>query len=421
VGTDWRFRFKEGRYEFTGWAGASRIGGDAPAITRVMRSSAHYFQRPDQDYATFDTTRTSLTGYTAGIRGDKNAGRWTVWGISLATRTPGFEINDIGQLRRGDDIAFGGDFQLRDTEPHRWLRYWQVGHSFGANWNYGGTLKPVSLSQNISLIFPNFWRFSFRTGLTTPGLSDELTRGGPLMQTVRAWNWQATLQNQTQATWYWTGTASAGFDELDGWNWQLSGGLTLRPAPRWQAQVSPRYTRSVDARQYVSTQTGGPAVTYGSRYIFSRIERSTIAASLRLNYAFTPDFTLEAYAEPFAASGRFFDFGELSAPRGSALRTYGAAPGTTIARQPDGSSAVTDGASTFTIGNLDFDQLSFRSNLVLRWEWARGSTLFLIWQQNRRDATTLGQVVRPGSLFDATTAPGDNFLAVKLTYWIAAR
>jgi hypothetical protein len=421
VGTDWRFRFRQGMYEFTGWAGASRIAGDAPAIARVMRSRAHYFQRPDQDYASYDTTRTSLTGYTAGIRGDKNAGRWTVWGISLATRSPGFEINDLGQLRRGDDIAFGGDFQLRDTEPHKRMRYWQVGHSFGANWNYGGTRRPVSLSQNISLTFPNFWRWSFRTNMATRGLSDDLTRGGPLMQTARAWSWSTTLQNQTQATWYWSGTAAWGFDELDGRNWQVSGGLTLRPAPRWQAQVSPRYSRSVDARQYVFTRTGGPTVTYGSRYIFSHIERSTIAASLRLNYALTPDFTLEGYAEPFAASGRFYDFGELSAPRSRALRTYGTAPGTTITRQLDGSSVVTDGASTFTIGDLDFDQLSFRSNLVLRWEWARGSTLFFIWQQNRRDATTEGQLVRPGSLLDATTAPGDNFLAVKLTYWIAAR
>lgn len=422
VGTDWRFRFNQGMYEFTGWAGASRISGDAAAINRVQRSSAHYFQRPDQTHINYDPARTSLTGATAGIRGDKNAGRWTIWGISLTTRSPGFEINDLGQLRRGDDIAFGGDFQLRDTKPHRRLRYWQIGHSLFTNWNYGFTRQAVRLAQNFQFTFPNFWRFSFRTNLATRGLSDELTRGGPIMQTAKAWSWQTSLQNQTQATYYWTGTLNWGFDELDGWNWQVSGGLTVRPAPRWQAQVSPQYTRSVDARQYVSTRTGGgPAVTFGNRYIFSHIERSTIAASLRLNYAFTPDLTLEVYAEPFAASVRFYEFGELSAPRSRALRTYGTAPGTTVTRQPDGSSAVTDGTTTFAIGNLDFDQLSFRSNLVLRWEWARGSTLFLIWQQNRRDATTLGQVVRPGSLLDATTAPGDNFIAVKLTYWIAAK
>jgi hypothetical protein len=422
-GTDWRFRFNQGKYEFTGWAGGSRIAGDAPAIARVQRSSAHYFQRSlaDQTHVTFDPNRTSLSGYTAGIRGDKNAGRWSVWGISVNTRTPGFEINDLGQLRRGDDIAFSGDYSVRDTKPHKKIRYWQIGHNWGTNWNYGGTRLAWRFGENFQLTFPNFWRFSFRTNLSTRGLSDELTRGGPLMQTPMVWSWQTSLADQEQATYHWTGVLNYGRDELKGWTYQISGGLVIRAKPRWQATISPRYIRNVDPRQYVATRTGGPAATFGSRYIFSYIERSTIAASFRLNYAFTPDLTLEAYAEPFAASGRFYDFGELSAPRSRVLRTYGQAAGTAITRQADRSYVINDGASTFTIGNLDFDQLSFRSNFVLRWEWARGSTLFLIWQQNRRGGSAFGEVVRPGALWDATTAPGDNFLAVKLTYWIAAK
>ena len=66
-------------------------------------------------------------------------------------------------------------------------------------------------------------------------------------------------------------------------------------------------------------------------------------------------------------------------------------------------------------------EVALNANVVLRWEWARGSTLFLIWQQNRRSATALGDVVRFGSLWDAVGAPGDNFIAVKMTYWIAAK
>ena len=110
----------------------------------------------------------------------------------------------------------------------------------------------------------------------------------------------------------------------------------------------------------------------------------------------------------------------MTAPRQRTLKTYGTS-GTTIVTAPDGSYTVTDGASTFSIPHLDFNQLSLRSNVVLRWEWARGSTLFLIWQQNRRSATALGDVVRFGSLWDAVGAPGDNFIAVKMTYWIAAK
>ena len=56
----------------------------------------------------------------------------------------------------------------------------------------------------------------------------------------------------------------------------------------------------------MSTRAGGSRATFGQRYIFSFIERSTLSARFRLNYALTPNFTAEAYAEPFAASGRFY-------------------------------------------------------------------------------------------------------------------
>ena len=44
---------------------------------------------------------------------------------------------------------------------------------------------------------------------------------------------------------------------------------------------------------------------------------------------------------------------------------------------------VNVGGSTFTLRNRDFNTLSFRSNVVLRWEWRTGSTLYVVWQQDR--------------------------------------
>jgi hypothetical protein len=208
-------------------------------------------------------------------------------------------------------------------------------------------------------------------------------------------------------------------DEFGGWRWDASTGLSVRPASRWQASVDPTYSHSVDGRQYVATKTGGSQTTYGNRYVFAFIERSTLSARFRLNYAFTPNFTVEAYAEPFAASGRFYDFGELPAPRSRALRTYGApGTGTTITKDSAGVSTVTDGVSSFTIPQLDFNRLSFRSNLVLRWEWLPGSTAFLVWQQARQDQTAAGQLIGPRDVWNSTHAAGDNYFVFKISYWL---
>ena len=135
------------------------------------------------------------------------------------------------------------------------------------------------------------------------------------MGTPNAYTLTAQVTSRPNVPTTWTARTEYFNDEFGGWRWDASTGIAIRPASQWQASVDPTYSHSVDGRQYVTTRAGGSAATFGKRYVFSFIERSTLSARFRLNYAFTPNFTVEAYAEPFAASGRFYDFGELPAPR----------------------------------------------------------------------------------------------------------
>jgi hypothetical protein len=418
-GVDWRLRYMQGMYEITGWAGGSRVDGDPAAIARLQRGSAHYFQRPDQDHITYDPTRTSLTGGTASLRLDKNAGRFTLGGIQLSARSPEFDINDAGQMRSGDDIDFNADIQLRDTKPNRYVRYFQFGTSGVAGWNYGGIQQYLRFTENVQFTLHNFWRLTGRVVVHRRSLSDDLTRGGPLMGTPNAYTLTAQATSRPNVPTTWNARTEYFDDEFGGWRWDASTGLSIRPASQWQASVDPTYSHSVDGRQYVTTRADGAAATFGQRYVFAFIERSTLSARFRLNYAFTPNFTVEAYAEPFAASGRFYDFGELPAARSRSLRTYGEpGTGTTISKNAAGVSTVTDGATSFTIPQLDFNRLSFRSNLVLRWEWLPGSTAFLIWQQNRQDERKIGELINPRDVWNSTQVAGDNFFVVKVSYWL---
>ncbi|MEX2284703.1 MAG: DUF5916 domain-containing protein [Gemmatimonadota bacterium] len=416
AGVDWKLRYMEGMYEVTGWVGGSRVEGDPAAIARLQRSSAHYFQRPDQDHVKFDENRTTLSGYSMSVRGDKNAGRYTLGGIQLSTRSPGFDINDAGQMRSGDDIDFNADIQLRDTKPNQLVRFFNFGTSVFAGWNYGGVRQYARVSENASTTLHNFMRLSASGTLHFASMSDDLTRGGPLMGTPGAYSLNASISSRSNVPVTWTARTSYFNDEFGGWSILYGTGITVRPASRWQASVDPSYSRSVDARQYIATRSGGSATTYGQRYIFSFIERSTLSARFRLNYAFTPNFTVEGYAEPFAASGDFYRFGELTAPRSRVMRVYGEAPGTTITESNSGYT-VTDNGASLTLPPLDFNRLSFRSNLVLRWEWLPGSTAYLIWQQSRQDLGAAGELIRPRDLWDASRAEGDNFFVVKVSYW----
>lgn len=187
---------------------------------------------------------------------------------------------------------------------------------------------------------------------------------------------------------------------------------------QWGLSALPRYQREVDVRQYVTTLPGGSAATFGSRYVFGRVDRSTHSTQLRANYTFKPDMTLDFYAEPFAASGRYDGLGELSAARSRALRQYGT-DGTTLTPLSDGSVRVTDGDASFVLPPRDFNVLSFRSNLVLRWEWRPGSTLYFVWQQDRAsDAFGMSRAT-VGDMFRALDARGDNYFVVKASFWLS--
>ena len=337
-------------------------------------------------------------------------------------RSPEFEINDAGQMRSGDDIDFNADIQLRDTKPNKYVRFFNFGTSTQSGFNFGGIRQYLRFGENASATLHNFMRVSAGATVAVGSISDDLTRGGPLMRTPNSYQFTAALNSRANVPTTWSIRGTHQHDDFGGWNWSAATTLTVRPTSRWQASIDPTYSYVVDPRQYVGTRAGGTAATYGSRYIFSFIERSTLSARLRLNYAFTPNFTAEGYMEPFTSSGRYYDFGELSAAKGRTQRVYGATgTSTSIVKNANGTTVVTDTSGTFTLPALDFKRLSFRSNVVLRWEWLPGSTAFLIWQQSRAQQDPTGRLVRFGDLGRATQAAGDNFLVAKISYLFGVR
>jgi hypothetical protein len=433
-GADWRLRFQGGRYELSGWTGFSMVQGDSSAILRIQRSSGHYLQRPDFSAMPLDPSRTSLWGFTGRLRADKNAGNW-LWGAEFVTESPGFEANDMGRLQNADDFEFNGDVNYRETNPGPVFRRWNVGVTWRQNWNYDWVRTVGQLGTFGRFTLNNFSDVNVNLLVRPRYQDDVLTRGGPLAG--RGATYGGSLQFNTSYATPNSVSATTSFEggEFDYRLFTLSAGVTLRPASAWDLSLTPSWRRFRDPRQFVSQQPDGYPATYGARYVFATVDQSVLSAQIRFNYTFTPDLTLEFYAEPFTASGSYSGHGELSAARSFDLRVYGT-DGTSIAQEDDQTLRVTDARNggSFTLPVQDFNNFSFRSNLVIRWEWTRGSTLYLVWQQNRAAQCAAyanpadcpagsppGTISRPGFLGDALTVPGDNYLAVKVSYWIPVR
>ena len=410
-------RFRGGEYEWSTYYGATQIKGDAAAISRVQRSSVHYLQRPDKNYAPYDPTRTSMAGYKWDSNLERASGRHWLWNVRADWESPTVEFNDMGRLGGANGRQAGAQIRYRETNPGRVFRNYSI--RFQSNNEYNGDWhrQNAGIRTDLDFTFLNFWSLSFSTGPNFRNKDERLTRGGPLMETPGGWGTNLDLSNRPSARTRWRGSVSVNTDEDGGGSRNVSGSISFRPGSRWQLSVNPGYSTQIDTQQYVSTLSGGRPETYNQRYIFSYVDRRTLSTQLRMGYTLKPDMNIDLYAEPFASSGKYRDYGELTAPQTRVRRLYGT-NGTTITVQPDGSRRVTDGASSFVLKNSDFNVRSFRSNVVFRWEWRPGSTLFLVWQQNRRISETTGEPIGVGDMFRSLTAPGSNFFVVKMSFWL---
>jgi hypothetical protein len=416
-GADTLIRFKGGEYEFV-WAGlGTLVSGEPKAIEQVQLSPEHYMQRPDKTYGFVDPTRTSLSGYTQTMSFNRVSGAHWLFGISSIYDTVAFDGNQIGQMNGADGIQPSVNVTYRETRPGRLFRAYSVRVSQQNEWNRGWDRQTGNVNTTLSATWLNFWTTSVSVLRFFRTRDAKLTRGGPLMMSPHGWTVNANIGNSATSQTRWTGHLAASENELGGMWRRADGTFSFRPGPRWQLSVAPSYDRQIDQQQYVSTLNGGRAETYGRRYVFAYIERSTFATELRMGFTLKPDVNLDVYAEPFASSGRYYDYGELMAPSSLERILYGTA-GTTVTVSPSGDRVVGAGGTPFVLGNRDFNVRSFQSNVVLRWEWRPGSTMYLVWQQNRDARDPVGTRVGLGDVFRSVRAPGNNILLVKTSFWI---
>jgi hypothetical protein len=64
---------------------------------------------------------------------------------------------------------------------------------------------------------------------------------------------------------------------------------------------------------------------------------------------------------------------------------------------------------------------SLRANAVFRWEFRPGSSLFVVWTQQRRETLPTGEFDFADGMSRVFTAPADDVLLLKLSYWFGMK
>jgi hypothetical protein len=430
VGMDWNAWFHSHTYRLQGSFALSNVQGDSMAILRLQRSSARYFQRPDREQGSngffsnaYDPSATALRGFGGYLRAAKEAG--TIRGeAQVNLRSPGFEVNDMAFLTRADYIWALANLNGYWTKPNHVFRDLWVTVGGQRQQTFAGDVNDAQVHLSGSMTLPNYWGMGFYAQYRPEVYDERLTRGGAMVRRAdqRFFDWNVSTDGRKRTTF--------GFDVYRGTRGDggadVGSSVSVRYRPRSNVQLSlaPAWSRSEVAAQYV-TAFADPTATafYGRRAVFAGLTQQTFSMDTRLNVTFTPTLSLEMFAQPFVSSGEYHDFKEFDAPRGLHKTAFGSR----ITAQTDGSGRETsyvldaDGdpaTAPFTFANPDFNFRSLRGSAVLRWEYRPGSTLFLVWQQQRAASEGFGDFALRRDAGAIFREHPDNVFVVKASYYI---
>jgi hypothetical protein len=433
AGLDAQYWWGGKTYRVRAQIAGSGLWGDTTAVRREQESSARYFQRPDRKGGgnglfsdAFDPTATSLRGWAGHVRVAKESGEW-LWETALNVRSPGFESNDLGFLTRADYWWMNANLFRHLTKPTSWYRTLSIIAGGQQEYDFEGNLTYRDVHGYVGLTTPGYWNASAFVIRSPSVFDDGLTRGGPVVRTPGYTYYAASLSTDSRNALVVDLTGNLDDRDVGPPSYDASVSLRFKPVSNVSLSAGPAYRRSASPVQYVTAVEDPTASAfYGTRYVVSDLLQQQFSMETRASVTFTPDLSLEVYLQPLVSSNRFSSFKEFAAPRSVRTLVYGRDVGTISAStsasgtreytvDPDASGP----ARAFTFDDPNFTLHSLRGNAILRWQFRPGSTLYLVWTQDRSgmaDSGSLSLGPDIGRIF--RRPPADTFLA-KITWWTA--
>jgi hypothetical protein len=177
----------------------------------------------------------------------------------------------------------------------------------------------------------------------------------------------------------------SGYGKNRGWGYHASLGAEIKPIEPLNIEIKviqdrgPTYMQWVDV---VETQNDTARV-YANSLLLTR------DVTLRLNWTFSPDLSLQCFVQPFFADMDYENYYRLLAPETMDLEDY---------------NYLND------YDNPDFKLQNTVGTFVLRWEYRSGSTIFIVYNLNDNKFYS--------PVDDTWISEGANALYFKLNYWI---
>lgn len=417
-GLDFTRYWNDRKYFMLAKAIGSNINGDILAISRLQASSARYYQRPDMKRPEFDSTLTQLNGAGASLQAGKwSKGHWR-YNEELIYRSPGLELNDLGYMPIADIMKNNTNVTYFEKENTRVFKTYDFALQQQNAWNSHGDGLYSMVSLMAESEFMNSWFARIQSKYTFRTTDERLLRGGPAMKAPDLLEFSYMLHSNYSKNLYFSvsGSHSRGIENnLE--NFSLSAEISYRPRPKLVLSLQPVYQKNVDELQYIGQFNTSVAK---KTYLLGKVDNRNLGITFRADLDLTPELTFQYYGSPFVSIGKYSNFKEILDPLNPEYTNRFKILAPSGTGQEYHFDTNGDGTTDITIPNPDFNYQQFRSNLVLRWEYRTGSTLYLVWSQDRTDFEQAGSFDFRDGYKNMSGIYPKNIFMIKFSYWFSA-
>jgi hypothetical protein len=381
VAGDWRWRSPGGTWVTGGQAALSILDHGPPRLV------------PDGTIIHPGDPGTGIQAYL-----NKEGGKHWVGDAYAEFNDRKLDVNDMGYDRRANNVRWRVDLEYRELERWRKLLEVHLRFEYFDRVNLDGLDLGSGYQLNFSGRTTSFWDFFTELHYRGAYFDDREIGDGTALQRAGLVGWELELtSNRTKAVSF---TYSHQVQLIFwGLNLDVEGGLLARVLPQLDFEILPTLRYAFGEPRYVGT---GPSA---GQYLFGKLDARGVGVTLRATYTFTPRISLDAYAQLFLASEHYSDF--------SAFESNPSAKRPVI--------KLSD-LHPYTIPlsfNPDVEDAALNVNLVFRWEFLLGSTLYLVYTHAQSPNLTLSPGEMGALSFGALNrAPSADLVLVKLAYWI---
>lgn len=423
AGIDFTQYFKNRLYYIDMKGMFSSLSGSKEAIALRQMSPVHYYQRASaSDYLGVDPDRRALNGTGGYVKaGRKGNAKWA-FSETFSWSSPGFDLNDMGYMKEADNRTNESEVAYRQTDIWKMFRYNAFTLTQKNQWDYGGNPFSNDLALRWQSMTMNRYEMDMKETFVWNRLDSRMLRGGPDMR-LDPYFQTSVKVNTDKARRVMFMLKYEGNHNLDGYNRfnTLMPSLTFRLGNHVYLSGQVDYAWNTDNMQYVGTLKSSKGLFTQNDpsllYLMGHMEQKTYGLTMKLQVNVTPDISIQFYGSPFTSTAKFSDFKEAADTRSHTYdkRFHVFTPDEIS--YADGVYAIKNGSREASFANPDFSFNEFRSNLVARWEYLPGSTLYFVWE-HRMSNQDNRMVSGWGNNLDRMFGlPATNTFMLKMNYW----